>query len=77
MCELRVRGTSDSSNRRDPVIETPCTRVCILDPDSGLCLGCGRSLDEIARWAQMSDAERTRLMAELDRRRPAQPADVV
>jgi uncharacterized protein len=58
-----------------PVIETPCTRVCTLDPASGLCLGCGRSLAEIARWTQMSDAERARLMAELPRRRQnRQPA---
>jgi predicted Fe-S protein YdhL (DUF1289 family) len=51
------------------VIESPCTRVCTLDPVSGLCLGCGRSLAEIARWTQMSDAERERLIGELGRRR--------
>jgi uncharacterized protein len=56
-----------------PVIETPCTRVCTLDPASGLCLGCGRSLAEIMRWTQMSDAERACLMAELARRRQASP----
>jgi predicted Fe-S protein YdhL (DUF1289 family) len=55
-------------NRRRPVIESPCNRICTLDPASGLCLGCGRSLDEIMRWTQMSDAERRRLIAELDRR---------
>jgi len=54
--------------RRHSVIESPCTRVCTLDPRSGLCLGCGRSLAEIARWPQMSDAERARLIAELGRR---------
>ena len=51
------------------MIESPCTRVCTLDPVSGLCLGCGRSLAEITRWTQMSDAERARLIAELGRRR--------
>jgi predicted Fe-S protein YdhL (DUF1289 family) len=50
------------------VIESPCNRVCTLDPASGLCLGCGRSLDEIARWTQMTDAERARVVAELGRR---------
>ena len=40
-----------------------------MDPSRGLCLGCGRMLDEIARWAQMSDAERERIMAELPARR--------
>jgi hypothetical protein len=52
------------------VIESPCNKVCTLDPTSGLCVGCGRSLDEIARWSQMSDAERARIMSELDRRVP-------
>ena len=51
-----------------PVIDSPCNRVCTLDPRSGLCLGCGRSLDEIARWTQMTDAERARIVAELDGR---------
>jgi predicted Fe-S protein YdhL (DUF1289 family) len=52
----------------DPVIESPCNRACTLDPASGLCLGCGRSLDEIMRWTQMTYAERARVIAELTRR---------
>ena len=31
-----------------PSIESPCIKVCAVDPRSGLCLGCGRSLAEIA-----------------------------
>jgi predicted Fe-S protein YdhL (DUF1289 family) len=50
------------------MIESPCNRVCTLDPAFGLCLGCGRSLDEITRWSQMTDAERSRIMAELAER---------
>jgi predicted Fe-S protein YdhL (DUF1289 family) len=49
-------------------IETPCIKVCIVEPQSGLCLGCGRTLDEIARWTAISDGERTRIMAELPHR---------
>ncbi len=49
-------------------IETPCDKICILDDASGLCRGCGRSLDEIARWSAYSDAERTRVMADLPQR---------
>jgi predicted Fe-S protein YdhL (DUF1289 family) len=57
------------------VIESPCTGVCTLDPVSGLCLGCGRSLAEIARWTQMSEDERERLVAELGSgRRGQRPA---
>jgi uncharacterized protein len=47
---------------------TPCIRVCILDPETGLCEGCGRTLDEVERWGAMSEAERKRIMAELDSR---------
>ena len=48
---------------------TPCVDVCVLDPESRLCLGCGRTVDEIARWAAMSEAERKRIMAKLPDRK--------
>jgi predicted Fe-S protein YdhL (DUF1289 family) len=35
-------------------VETPCVNVCLLDPATGACLGCGRTLAEIASWASMS-----------------------
>jgi hypothetical protein len=53
------------------VIESPCNRICTLDPASGRCLGCGRSLDEITRWTRMSEAERAQVIAELGRRSAA------
>lgn len=51
-----------------PAIESPCIKICALDPASDLCLGCGRALDEIARWYGMSREERLRIMAELPTR---------
>ena len=50
-------------------METPCTNVCELDAASGVCLGCGRSLAEIAGWATMTSAERRRVMGELATRK--------
>jgi hypothetical protein len=44
-------------------LETPCIDVCEIDAVSGLCVGCGRSLDEIASWAVMSEEERRAIMA--------------
>jgi predicted Fe-S protein YdhL (DUF1289 family) len=49
-------------------MQTPCEKICIVDPLSGLCQGCGRSLDEIAHWTTYSDEERGRVMAELPAR---------
>jgi len=51
-----------------PKMESPCVKICIYEPDRGLCSGCGRTLDEIARWTQMSEEERRRIMAELPAR---------
>jgi predicted Fe-S protein YdhL (DUF1289 family) len=50
------------------MIKSPCVKICTLDARSGLCLGCGRTIDEIARWATMSAAERARVMGELPAR---------
>jgi predicted Fe-S protein YdhL (DUF1289 family) len=47
---------------------TPCVRVCMLDPETGLCEGCGRTREEIGRWFRMSEDERLRIMAELPER---------
>jgi predicted Fe-S protein YdhL (DUF1289 family) len=40
----------------------------MIEPASGLCTGCGRSLVEIERWTGFSDRERARVMADLPRR---------
>ncbi|HEX2656049.1 MAG TPA: DUF1289 domain-containing protein, partial [Xanthobacteraceae bacterium] len=39
-------------------IDTPCIQVCSIDPLLGICQGCGRDLQEIARWRDMTDIER-------------------
>ena len=39
-----------------------------MDPRRGVCIGCCRTLEEIAQWACMSDAEREQVLAELARR---------
>jgi hypothetical protein len=49
-------------------MQSPCVKTCVLDPGSGLCSGCGRTLDEIAAWSGLSDEERRRILAELPER---------
>jgi len=56
------------------MIETPCVKICTVDARQGFCLGCGRTIDEIARWGSMSAAERSRIMNELPERRVTQGA---
>ncbi len=49
-------------------IETPCNKVCTVDPAFALCVGCGRTTDEIAGWIGFGADERTQIMADLPRR---------
>jgi uncharacterized protein len=65
-----------SANRATmAAIESPCIKVCVLDPASNHCVGCGRGLAEIARWSALSPEERRRIMAELPSRRARRAAD--
>ena len=56
------------------MIESPCVKVCTLDARKRQCLGCGRTIEEIARWSAMSAAERARVMDELPARLAAAQA---
>jgi len=53
------------ARREYPV--SPCIRVCTLD-DNNVCVGCRRTLAEIAAWARMSPDEQCRVLAELPAR---------
>ncbi|MBI1360474.1 MAG: DUF1289 domain-containing protein [Alphaproteobacteria bacterium] len=44
-------------------IKTPCIKVCVVDGQSGHCLGCGRTLNEIARWAVFTEDQREQVLA--------------
>lgn len=50
--------------KRDEV-ESPCIKICVVHPESRLCTGCLRSIDEIGRWSRMHPEERREVMAEL------------
>lgn len=50
------------------MIESPCVKICTLDACAGRCLGCGRTIKEIAHWTAMSGEQRKLVMAELSQR---------
>jgi predicted Fe-S protein YdhL (DUF1289 family) len=60
---------TDLPDRPPAPIKTPCVKVCVVDGESGLCMGCYRRLNEVAGWAKLSDAERETIMGELRGRR--------
>lgn len=52
-------------------VPSPCMHICSINPANGYCLGCWRTLDEIAHWGDSSDADKRRLWQELLQRSQA------
>lgn len=55
----------------DQTISTPCIKVCAVDGRTGLCIGCGRTLREIAAWSSYDEPRRRAIMTELPARMAA------
>jgi predicted Fe-S protein YdhL (DUF1289 family) len=47
---------------------SPCVRICQVDHLTGLCVGCGRTLEEIATWSRIDETTRREIMAGLPQR---------
>jgi uncharacterized protein len=52
-----------------PPIATPCVKICLIDGESSLCMGCQRTLPEVASWSRLTDADRAEIIAALPARR--------
>jgi predicted Fe-S protein YdhL (DUF1289 family) len=51
-------------------VESPCVRICVIHPETRLCTGCLRSIDEITNWTRMGAEARRAVMDELPARAP-------
>ncbi len=60
--------TDDVWTREEP--ESPCVKICVLHPETRLCIGCHRTIEEIAAWSALPPDQRRRIMAELPGRAP-------
>jgi len=52
-------------------VPSPCINVCRMNPQTQLCEGCFRTLDEIAAWGGLRDGEKSVVLAQLPSRRTA------
>jgi predicted Fe-S protein YdhL (DUF1289 family) len=53
---------------RRETVESPCVKVCVVHPATGLCVGCHRTIEEIAAWGTLTPEARRAVMAELPSR---------
>jgi predicted Fe-S protein YdhL (DUF1289 family) len=61
---------SETAATQREEVASPCINVCRMNPDTELCEGCYRTLDEIAAWSGMSAEARRAVLARLPARRP-------
>ncbi len=53
-------------------ISSPCNGICIIDEDTGLCIGCLRTNDEIANWGSYSPEQRDEILEKINLREEQQ-----
>lgn len=51
------------------IVNSPCNELCLLDEDTGLCLGCLRTSNEIALWSIYTDTQKKNVLSEIEKRK--------
>jgi uncharacterized protein len=64
---MSTRTSTDEVTQRR--IESPCIGVCVIEPNTDLCEGCFRTLDEVAGWGTSSASERREILDRVEQRR--------
>ena len=49
-------------------IESPCVQICVVHPETRICTGCYRTIDEITDWSRMTPEARRIIMDDLPAR---------
>ncbi len=47
------------------MVKSPCTSICTMSKDGKLCIGCGRSIDEITSWGYLSNQEKEEIIKKI------------
>ncbi|TGK61970.1 DUF1289 domain-containing protein [Leptospira wolffii] len=50
-------------------VRSPCIKICQMDPETGLCEGCFRTLDEIGRWTMYTEEQRKEIRIQIEARK--------
>lgn len=50
-------------------VKSPCNELCLIDEETGYCLGCLRTSEEIAEWGNFSEEQKIRVLNEIEQRK--------
>ena len=62
---------SSPARKPEEQVPSPCISVCVMDADGSVCLGCFRTLDEIASWSVLDASAKRQVLAALPARKAA------
>ena len=48
--------------------DSPCVDICQMDSESGFCVGCGRTIEEIANWSSYTNEKKKDILKQLKSR---------
>jgi predicted Fe-S protein YdhL (DUF1289 family) len=51
-----------------PHVPSPCLSVCVMDPQTAVCAGCWRTLEEIGVWSRISDEAKRKVWQRIQQR---------
>ena len=66
--KLLAHRTAQVLAEPSPHVPSPCLSVCVMDPQTDMCAGCWRSLDEIGAWSRMSDEVKRQVWQRIEQR---------
>ena len=69
--DARARRVA-AADVEDDVVASPCIGVCAIEPRTGWCDGCLRTIDEIAAWGALDAQAKRAIRERLPARRAAQ-----
>ena len=49
-------------------VKSPCNELCLIDEETGLCLGCLRTSEEIAMWSEYTNEQKENILSEIKNR---------
>jgi len=53
------------------VVESPCIAVCKIDYESGYCIGCNRTIEEITNWSSLDDSQKKKILTKTINKNPS------
>ena len=52
---------------KDKIVPSPCVDICALDEED-ICIGCGRTADEIVDWGIMTNEQKRQVLKNISLR---------